>query len=45
MGVDGLAWGVLLGASLHLLIQVPSVLKLNGRAYLPDFGLDNAGCS
>ena len=41
MGVDGLAWGVLLGASLHLLIQVPSLLKLNGRAYFPNFGLDN----
>ena len=41
MGVDGLAWGVLLGASLYLLLQVPSLLRLEGRTYLPDFGLDN----
>ncbi len=41
LGVDGLAWGVLLGASLHLLIQVPALLRLKGRTYLPGFGLDN----
>lgn len=41
LGVDGLAWGVLLGASLHLLIQIPSLLKLKGREYFPDLGLQN----
>ena len=41
MGVDGLAWGVLLGASLYLLLQVPALLRLEGRTYLPDLGLDN----
>ena len=41
LGVYGLAWGVLLGASLYLLIQVPSTLKLKGRTYLPELGLDN----
>jgi putative peptidoglycan lipid II flippase len=41
LGVDGLARGVLLGASLHLLIQIPSLLKLKGRVYFPDLGLEN----
>jgi putative peptidoglycan lipid II flippase len=41
MGVDGLAWGVLLGASLYLLLQVPALLRLKGRTYIPDLGLDN----
>ncbi len=27
-GISGLAWGVVLGASLHFLIQIPSTLKL-----------------
>jgi putative peptidoglycan lipid II flippase len=31
MGVYGLAWGVVLGAALFLLIQIPSLLKLNGK--------------
>jgi len=29
----GLAWGVLIGAALHLLLQVPSLLRLNGNYY------------
>ena len=41
LGVDGLAWGVLLGAGLHLLIQIPSVFRLPGRTYIPQFGLEN----
>jgi putative peptidoglycan lipid II flippase len=41
LGVDGLAWGVLLGACLYLLIQVPSILKLAGRSYQFTFGIDN----
>ena len=33
MGVHGLAWGVLLGAGLHLLIQVPMLFSLPDRRY------------
>ena len=33
LGIYGLAWGVLIGASLHLLMQVPSLLKLRGNYY------------
>jgi putative peptidoglycan lipid II flippase len=33
MGIYGLAWGVLIGSGLHLLLQVPSLLRLNGRYY------------
>lgn len=42
MGLPGLAWGVILGALLHLLIQVPSVisLKLTPRLTLNIFGKD-----
>lgn len=29
MGISGLAWGVILGAILHLLIQIPSLINLN----------------
>ncbi len=39
MGIFGLAWGVLLGASLHLLLQMPSLLRLGGR-YELTFGAD-----
>lgn len=38
-GIYGLAWGVLLGACLHLLCQIPSLLRLGGR-YIPTFGLN-----
>lgn len=31
MGMIGLAWGVVLGAALHLLVQLPSVLKCGFR--------------
>ena len=40
LGIYGLAWGVLIGASLHLLMQVPVLLRLNGR-YTPILGLDD----
>ncbi|MEE4195072.1 MAG: murein biosynthesis integral membrane protein MurJ [Anaerolineae bacterium] len=33
MGIYGLAWGTLLGAFLHLLIQLPQVLRLPHRQY------------
>lgn len=35
-GLGGLAWGVVLGSLLHLLIQVPAVIKAD---YLPKFTL------
>jgi putative peptidoglycan lipid II flippase len=39
MGIFGLAWGAVLGAALHLLIQLPATLKLPGRQYFVTFGL------
>lgn len=38
MGVRGLAWGVVLGAALHLLIQLPG-LRGRGARYVPHLGL------
>jgi putative peptidoglycan lipid II flippase len=38
-GVHGLAWGTVIGACLHLGIQLPSLLKLKGK-YSPVLGLD-----
>ena len=40
MGVFGLAWGVVIGAGLHLLIQLPKLIKLGGRFNLV-LGLNN----
>jgi putative peptidoglycan lipid II flippase len=37
-GIQRLAYGALLGALLHLLVQLPSLLRLNGR-YSPALGL------
>jgi putative peptidoglycan lipid II flippase len=39
IGVYGLAWGVVVGACLHLLIQAPALFRLPFRSYLPTFGL------
>ena len=39
MGIYGVAWGVVLGAALHLLVQVPQLLRLPARQYLPTLGL------
>jgi len=39
MGIYGLAWGYVLGAILHLAIQLPDLIKLAGRRYFPTFGL------
>jgi putative peptidoglycan lipid II flippase len=33
MGVAGMAWGVVIGAALHLLIQIPFFLRLPGMAF------------
>ncbi len=41
MGIYGLAWGVVLGSVLNLLIQIPSLLRLKGQ-YFPIFGLRDA---
>ncbi len=38
MGIYGLAWGVLLGSGLYLLIQLPALLRLGGQ-YFPILGL------
>jgi len=37
-GIFGLAWGVLIGALLHLLVQLPSLVKLGGQ-YFATLGL------
>ena len=41
MGIYGLAWGVVIGSSLYLLLQTPSLLKQKAT-YFPILGLDNA---
>ncbi len=40
LGIYGLAWGAVIGAGLHLLLQIPSLLKLDG-VYTTAFGLEN----
>jgi putative peptidoglycan lipid II flippase len=40
MGIYGLAWGVVIGSVLNLLVQVPVLLRLKGR-FLPTLGLHN----
>lgn len=39
MGIYGLAWGYVLGAALHLAIQLPDLLRLAGLRYFPSLGL------
>lgn len=39
MGIKGLAWGVLLGASMHFLLQLPALVRLPERRYAPTLGL------
>ncbi len=41
MGIYGLAWGYVLGALMHLGIQIPGLLKLTGQRYFPTFGLND----
>jgi putative peptidoglycan lipid II flippase len=38
MGIYGLGWGVVAGSALHLLLQVPALLRLPERRYWPTFG-------
>ncbi len=40
MGIYGLAWGVVIGSAFFLLIQLPSLFKLNGE-FSPSLGLAN----
>jgi len=40
LGVQGMAVGVVVGAALHLLVQVPGLLRYGAR-YVPTLGLDN----
>ena len=39
MGIYGLAWGVVIGAGLHLVLQLPALLRQKGK-YTPTLGLD-----
>ncbi len=39
MGIFGLAWGAVLGALMHLGIQIPAIWRLPGRRYFATFGL------
>ena len=39
MGIYGLGWGVVIGAGLHLLLQIPALLKVHGK-YSFTVGLD-----
>jgi putative peptidoglycan lipid II flippase len=39
MGIYGLAWGAVLGAGLHFLVQVPAFLRLPERHFSPNLGL------
>lgn len=39
MGIDGMAWGVVIGAGLHFIIQLPALLRLPERRYQPTLGL------
>jgi putative peptidoglycan lipid II flippase len=41
LGIYGLGWGVLIGASLHLGLQIPSLLRRKGE-YYPILGLNLA---
>lgn len=40
-GIYGLAWGYVLGAALHLLVQLPGAARLASAHYWPDLGLHN----
>jgi putative peptidoglycan lipid II flippase len=42
MGIFGLAWGVVAGAALHLIVQVPALIHFGAR-WSPTIGLGNAG--
>ncbi len=37
-GVQGMSWSIVIGASLHLLVQVPALFRLPQRRYHPSLG-------
>ncbi len=39
LGIEGLAVGALAGSLLHFLVQLPQLLRLKGKSYVPSFGL------
>lgn len=39
IGIFGLAWGVVIGSGLHLLVKLPLLFRLPGRSYWPSLGL------
>ena len=39
LGIFGLAWGVVIGSLLHLLVQIPLLLRLPQRSYWVSLGL------
>jgi putative peptidoglycan lipid II flippase len=39
VGIFGIAWGVLIGSTLHLISQIPSLLRIKERQYFPILGL------
>jgi putative peptidoglycan lipid II flippase len=41
LGIFGLAWGVVIGAALHLVLQLPSLLR-QGSRYFPSLGLHDS---
>lgn len=41
LGIYGLAWGTLLGAGFHFLVQLPQLLRLPERQYQWIFGIQN----
>ncbi|MGD0752987.1 MAG: murein biosynthesis integral membrane protein MurJ, partial [Anaerolineales bacterium] len=41
LGIYGLAWGAVLGAGMHLCIQLPDLFRLPKRQYTPTLGLGN----
>ncbi len=41
MGIFGLAWGVLIGSALHLILQLPLLFKQKA-SYIPSLGLESS---
>ncbi|MBN1231308.1 MAG: murein biosynthesis integral membrane protein MurJ [Anaerolineales bacterium] len=41
IGIYGLAWGAVIGSALHMLIQLPGILRLKDRSYSFSFGLSD----
>lgn len=43
MGIHGLAWGAVLGALLHLAVQIPALVRLPNRKLIPSLALRAEG--